>query len=1463
MAQVKKLQNGGIPSPNTKKRIYNGVELSDDDINNIISTVGNWGASNSNYTEDIQGWGNLGEQVKKNMLNGNIPIFKTTGTGMTIGDLNIEEGKTNQNIFGNWSGNKLANQYTVKLKEALDKYTKEKTNINSNKNILTTKIYTNPKNIIAKNDFGDNYEAFDNNWNNYDLSTRKNKLRNALIQSINEYGDSDLKSRLPELNNQNIDDKILLEIGNKTGYDYSELLNGSSENNKVNSNKYDTLKQYGNKLEDDYLKSKGLVGFRDNNGITRLFNDSDLSEYNGNESIETNYGQYYGYGMFKDPNKGWFWGNKNSFLNTPVYSNAEKSYANIRNQIQQNLKSKYNNVDFNNEESKVFGTPYFNQYRDNNKFEFLDVSGSFTGINQNSLANRLIIPKKTASYDDLGAIDLQNSQGILIENGKQIPVKIKLNSFGESIAIDNNGIEHSLGAYGDSQMNQMNPWNSFKTNIDLGIETPKLTESELQVGINSIQGFNNKTPITKQNFNYFLNQIIRKNYKNDLTPEEANHLANTLVYYYNTVGKGQYKDDSDINKIKQIIKELTSNSKVISNNSKVISNNYNNYNNSNINYSLYRKNGGIIKAQVGATLTSLTSNKNNKSSKITLEKSKKDSYSGRIRDINNWNTSDTLDAISTGLDAASLAGGAVGVGAGLASTLVQAVSDSNRSGFMSGEMLKNLGINLGFTALAFIPGASAVKVGKIANTANKLSHATKFLKDTEKAVKILSKTENLAEDAKTALKAVDTAKKLVSDAKKGKDVTKFIDKVTLNPITKTAATAARTGFATIGISNGINSASDIIQDVNNGGLGSIQLNDLRGLVGGVAGTRAAIGIGKNALIRKGTEPIKSFEKKKTEIKEDASKWSKAKTKMSDFKENTGSKVENYFKNKVTDTWQDRKLKSEEDAGWLTRQGIKVARKTGFTENGLGVNEDYNNLSTILNNARFKESLTNYIKSRPINKLNFDPKLSLKLNKKLLMLPEYNRLALPPRSAIPMPKYSYSNKLNAIPMKKFTESNPNINKQLSLFKEGGKLISKFQNSGEIISGQRIEKLNPLKTKLQGVSVNKINQPNINLGVNKTNLNNVNTNNSNIINSIPIELDPLNKKFINIDTTSIRELPKLISSLSTNEKNRRLLSSIQPALLQNPTEIYKPVVTNLANEIATKNQVSDFLRRSAIPMTSDATLQKAGMLEAISKTTPLLIQAKAENTNAYNQSLENSLANSEKYSLQRNEVANQNRQMITAKQEADARYNAGKLIADNASISNFLDKNNQIFERNQMYKKSYEQSKALTDLQNDLNKKLKPFKDSYDVINNDYTKSNTFNKFNILKKQNIDLDWNSNIGTGDLNKTWKQLYEDELKGLNDNYNNEYNRLYPTFNDQRLKISNSNPYLSTFNIGSYKTGGEFTAQSRVEVQKLRNKLKEKELDNKYINESLNRKQKEVLSILNGLSKETFFLLKTVLGK
>ena len=1477
MAQVKKLQKGGTTPTEPKKRIYNGVELTDDDINSIVSSVGQWGTQNSQYSEDLKGWSDLGNTVKQQMLAGNLPQFDTTGTGMSIGDLNVSAGKTNQNIFGNWSGTKLHSQYASKLKEALDKATTGVKQENNQTSI--PKNYLNPINVLAKKHFGNNFESFENNWNTYDLPTRKAKLKEALIDSINEYGDSELKNRLSELNNPNLDDKTLIEIGNKTGYDYNELLNGTSQQNKQ-TDKYSNLKQYGDIVEDDYLKSKNLIGVRNKEGFTRLFNQ-DETEYTGTDNIETNYGKYYTYGMFKDPNKGWYWGTRQSFSGTPVYNIAEQNYALIRNKISQQLKDKFNNIDFNNERAN-WVTPSWDKYKDKNKLEFLDVSGNFSGLTQtDGNANRLIVPKKTAIYDDLGAIDIQNSPSYLFIDGKATPVTIKLGENSESIAVDQNGVEHSLGAYGDTQMNQMTPWTTYKQNIDLGIETPKLTQPQLQIAVNSIQGFNNN-PITNQNFNYFLNQIANKRFKNNLTAEEANHLANTLVYYYNTIGKNINNNKYNINKIQNIIKELTSNVEIKSN----FSNNFNTLKNNTTEeqkkIALSRagilKNGGIIKAQAGASLSALKGKQSNVKKQTKLQVFQKDSHSGRLRDIDNWSSSDTLDAVGTGLDTLSLAGGAVGVGAGLASTLVQAVSDSNRSGFLSGDMLKNLGINLGFTALAFIPGASAVKVGKIAKNANKLAHASKFLKETEKAVKVLSKTEELADDAKKAMKAVETAKKLVSNAEKGKDITKFINKVTLNPITKTAATAARTGFAGLGITNGINSAGDIISDVNNGGVGSIQLNDLRGLVGGVAGTRAALGMTKNALIRKGTEPIKPFEKIKTETKEDASKFSKTKTKISDFKENVSKKTENYVKNKLTDNWENRKLKSEEGAGWLTKLGINQAKKVGFTEDGLGRNVNQklidvlNNESKLTSKPRlalpeYKPNIVNKPISGkyPVADEPYNPVKAFQASVNNLL--KSNKLisnTIPKKVSKATKKVNSSkinkNRLNSLNKKGLIEEDG----QLKMFKQGGKLIPKHYYGDEIISGEVISgqpnnlkevvvtaNKNNTKLPIKGLTVDPIKVTPISqvLNTQQTNRLGINTN---------YTLDPLKKRTLNIDTSTLRELPKLIGALSTNEKNRRLMSSVSPALLQTPTEIYKPVVTNLANENMVKQQTTDYLRRMSKPVTSDASLQKASILEALSKTTPLDIQAKAENTNMYNQTLNNAKDNSEKYALQRNEIANQNRQIIVADEAAKARYSAGKLIADNASFNNFFDKANQNFERNQAYKTSLENQTKLQGLQKEFSDKLKPYEEGYNLLS-DYKKSDIYKTiFDPMKSRNEKLDWNTSIIKD--GKTASQLFEEEKENKYKTWQSKRDELTPYYQNQFNQINYRNPNLTTLNIGSYKSGGDL---AKIEVQKLKNKLKEKELDAKFLDKSLDRQQKEIASILNGLSKETFFLLKTVLGK
>ena len=68
MAQVKKLKSGGTSPSNTqttpKKRVYNGVELTDVDLDKIVNDTAEFISKNSNYSEDVRGISDLSNKIK-------------------------------------------------------------------------------------------------------------------------------------------------------------------------------------------------------------------------------------------------------------------------------------------------------------------------------------------------------------------------------------------------------------------------------------------------------------------------------------------------------------------------------------------------------------------------------------------------------------------------------------------------------------------------------------------------------------------------------------------------------------------------------------------------------------------------------------------------------------------------------------------------------------------------------------------------------------------------------------------------------------------------------------------------------------------------------------------------------------------------------------------------------------------------------------------------------------------------------------------------------------------------------------------------------------------------------------------------------------------------------------------------------------------------------------------------------
>jgi hypothetical protein len=453
-------------------------------------------------------------------------------------------------------------------------------------------------------------------------------------------------------------------------------------------------------------------------------------------------------------------------------------------------------------------------------------------------------------------------------------------------------------------------------------------------------------------------------------------------------------------------------------------------------------------------------------------------------------------------------------------------------------------------------------------------------------------------------------------------------------------------------------------------------------------------------------------------------------------------------------------------------------------------------------------------------------------------------------------------------------------QLSMFRKGG-LIPKFQKSGQIhfkdknkspgtdyewveniVTGQDLGewvKKTPTQT---------VNLPEVTVTTNKIIPENTTNPVSVPTNNPAIKLTDPKSRTLKVDPTALNELPKLATALATNAKTARIMKRTTPSLLQAPTEIHKPIVTNLANENFVNNQTTNYLQsaKKAAAGTSDYNTAQAINLEARDKTIPMNIQAKAANTDMYNQTLGMSRDNAEKYAGVRNDVANQNRQLITADRARKDALEAGRLVANNASWTNYIDEMNRSKKANRMYDTEINRAKETDRLQTEYSNLLKPFDKEYEEKVNDFKKSNTwaaYEKEKAAKKVVGDSDWNTTKARTD-GKTWKQAYEEmELKSIMNKRNKLSEEKMP-FYKEKMQAMNTNPnYVNIKLPWKYAKGGTLTGTQKIEIENAKNRLKRDIENDKNVNKSLDRKQRQVEKILNGLSKETFFLLKTVLGK
>ena len=1577
MAQIKKLQSGGeSPTPTSdkpKKRMFNGVELTDEYLNALKPKLGSWIKENSPYSSDVREWDAAVNEVIEE-LKTNDPVVSPTGA-VTIGKFQTNPGHrgtlgTKFNLFGNIKD--IKGLVGDKLVEMINNST---TTQQSQSSQTDTTYPQEKKHYDVSKTISDRY--FAGNWDNAQkgiqdlkLDERLSYVREGLKDSILKYKemhgeDSPYLNKLQELNNPALTADQLKKIGYGMGMDVSEFLEDSTTRQDTTStDPFAALKEYGEVIDDDYLRDKGRIALKDKTtGKVRILDRNDFSKEYGPESsgeIETTYGNHYGKGMFYDPNEGWKWGTKKELAQGNLYNTVTQKYQEIFNKNK--AIATPNTIDFKNTYDPVL-TGLRN--RETNSLNYNDISNQFSNLGQ----NRVIV--KDAVYDDLGNIDLQNSKTFYFDKAKNtlIPVGIDLNPTGPATARslttkDFTGQIFDLGAFGAG----MNPTvgelgTAYST--DLGVSDrvdPNLAERFT----GRVVGFQNKE-ITPDNVVDFYKEVVKKNFTQNLTGDEAKNLANTILKIYNDP-KFKVKtalSPQFLEQLKKVLEELRTKEKVetyrkdyLNENQKNSSVNTNKFVNSGPKY----KQGGILKRQAGGGIQS----KKIEHTPLTKMKSPAMGYgSARIGDVGTFSTADTLDLTAAGLDAVSLVGGPVGIATAGAATIAQSIADSKRYGFWSKENATGLGINLAFTLLAAVPGGGLLKAGKTASKAGKLGKligssanpAIKAGKKVDQAKDLLKVAEESGfkllkgspQDVAKLEESLKVADKIIKNADNPTKLSKILNSKSV----KAASNITRYGMIGVGASAGINSAGNIIEDVSaSGDLSSAKISDLRGLVGGAAAWKGVKQNLNQSRLRKVTEstivpkeltttvkfkniPDEFADLKKIEIGASTTKEGALKTvksnissKIDELKKQLGDSADkdltdkiksleeslnkvdidtNVFKkaaeslkkSKNKATGASSKFVKERIVGdWDTRD-VKESFK-GYKFDSKGKLIDGDDLKRSERKGLEYAKKMGYFEESPFDKAikdlqNYKPDYSIKKSKvRQLALPAHNSKV----------KKRYTNPIINKP--KLAPLNNIINSPFRLpqgygpaFKQGGKLIRKGQDG--LKDGLNYSLRQPTKRiDYTQNGVNKINSlwnstsplfqgnisnyisgettttpytglklgqfrnavkvdPVIPPGVTPTKNSVVEPTKTPSLTMTPGDAKNVKKDGFNLDASRLQELPKYLHALNTNKRVANRLQSVSPVLGQMPTEIYKPVVTNLANENIVNNQVSSAIGQSRRPFTSDANLYKAGQLQAMSNTLPYTLQAKSANTNMYNESLMASKDSAEKYSGLRTEIANANRERIGAKEGRDATISAGRLAADNASYANFMDSQNKITDRNKMYKHQQDTQLGLNRLKEGFEGQIKPLDEAFNNLNN-YEKSQVYQKFLQEQKINPRLKW-EDYKIGD--KSGMDLWRNEQEMARDVRQKKYDELMPMYQEQITNLQYRNPFTSNINMGTsfMKKGGSIN--EKIEIQHMKNKIKAQEIDAKNMNKSLETRQKAVKSILNGLSKESMFLLKTMLGK
>lgn len=305
-----------------------------------------------------------------------------------------------------------------------------------------------------------------------------------------------------------------------------------------------------------------------------------------------------------------------------------------------------------------------------------------------------------------------------------------------------------------------------------------------------------------------------------------------------------------------------------------------------------KKGGSIPKYQSGNFMKWIEQNKNAKVQEYNNTPAQQNipqhtvgKENATFDNIGEWSGTDVARATAVGLDAASLAGGVVGFGAGLIATAVELGADiaDYQDGKISGwDLTKNAALNLGFTLLAIVPGLASAKIAKTAVKGG--AKVAKSLKKIEKIASIAN-GKGVAENVKNSAKYLTE----VDDVLKPKDIdniinaageimeavgkntpeaqqlSKIIDQCkAINIVNKRKTTGeilskispiVNTGMASAGILYGGQQTWDTAGKILSGDSEDISLQNIQGIIALTGGIRGARQMFRNYALKKGITDI--------------------------------------------------------------------------------------------------------------------------------------------------------------------------------------------------------------------------------------------------------------------------------------------------------------------------------------------------------------------------------------------------------------------------------------------------------------------------------------------------------------------------------------------------------------------------------------------------------------------------------